>query len=230
MKLSIKILAASLLPFLIIISLYHFWGTETFSSHMGDMFRQQAAGKLLQAEEDIREFFLISESHLKLLATIAPPDQQHPAAAKVALAGLLQNEESFFQISAVNIQGQQWLRINKFPDGQNPEQLRNLFSSPIYQHPMLELTPFLGNISWQQGYPLPLLDISIPVKKKQSGEISGIIWARLSLQGIQTILERFLPVHGKLILAHVSSGATLVQADDTRQDFTSLEAQALQEV
>jgi len=230
MKLSVKILTASLLPFLGIIGLYHFLSTETFSRHMGDMFRQQAAGKLQQAEQDIRQFLVISESHLDLLSSIAPPDQQHPAAARVALDGLLQSEESIFQISAVNVRGQEWLRINKFPDPQNAEELRNLFSSPIYQQPMLELTPFLGNFSWQQGFPLPLLDISIPVKKKQSGEISGIIWARLSLQGVQTILERFLPVRGKLMLVDAASGALLVQADDTQQDFGSLEAEALQEV
>ncbi len=230
MKLSVKILAASLLPFLVIIGLYHFLSTDTFSRHMGEMFKQQATGKLLQAEEDIRQFLLISESHLKLLATISPPNQQHPVATRVALAGILQNEESLFGISAVNVRGQEWLRINKFTGTHETTKLTNLFSSPIYQHPMLELRTFLGNITREQGFPLPLLDISIPVKKKESGKISGIIWARLSFQEIQTILERFLPVKGKLMLVKVPSGEILVQADDTRDDFTLLEGEALQKV
>ncbi len=230
MNLSVKILAASLLPFLIIIGLYHFLSTETFSRHMGDMFRQQAASKLIQAEEDIRQFLLVSESHLELLATISPPDQQNPAQARVAMAGLLQNEESLFRISAVNVRGQEWLRINKFPDAKHADKLLNLFSSPIYQQPMLELTTFLGNATWEQGYPLPLLDISIPVKQKQNGEISGIIWARLSLQKVQTILERFLPDQGKLVLVQSPTGKILIQADNTNRNFTPLEVKAIREV
>lgn len=230
MKLSVKILSASLLPFLVIIGFYHFLTTETFSRHMDDMFRQQAVAKMLQAEEDIQQFMHISESHLKLLAAISPPTEQNPIAAKMALANLLQTEESFFRISAVNIRGQEWLRINKFPTAHEDEELENLFSSPLYQQPMLELTTFWGNVSWQQGYPLPMLDITIPVKQKLTGKISGILWGRLSLQGVQTILERFLPVNGKLMLVHVSSGKTLVKADDTKHNFTKLEAKALQEV
>ena len=230
MNLSVKILAASLLPFLVIIGLYHYLSTEAFSHHMGDMFRQQAAAKLLQAEEDIREFLFISESHLKLMATISPPNQQRPLESKVAMAGILQNEESFFRISAVNVRGQEWLRINKFPDVHAKQKLLNLFSSPIYQHPMLEATAFRGNFSRDEGLPLPMVDISIPVKERRSGEISGILWARISLQGVQTILERFLPNRGKLMLVQVSNGETLVQADDTKRDFTEFEAKALQKV
>lgn len=227
MKLSVKILTASLLPFLVIITTYHFLGVKAFSHYMDAMFREQAAGKLMQAEEDIRQFLMVSESHLDLLASIAPPNQQEPTKARVNLARLLQSEESLFQISAVNTRGQEWLRIKKFPDAQHQEELRNLFSSPIYQQPMLQLTPFFGNISWQQGYPLPLFDISIPVKEKKSGQVTGLIWARFSLQEVQTILERFLPPRGKLLLVRLSDGEHLVQADDTRDDFTPLEGQAL---
>ena len=225
MKLSVKILAATLLPFLFIIGLYHYLSSTAFSRHMEDMFRQRAAGNMLQAEEDIRQFLQVSESHLQLLAAVAPPTEQRPSEARIALSGLLQNEESLFRISAVNVRGEEWLRINKFPDAHNPEERRNLFSSPIYQQPMLELTTFLGNITWQQGFPLPVLDISIPVKDKQSGEISGIIWAQLSLQEVQTILERLLPPRGKLMLVQASSGDILVQADDTRRDFTRFESE-----
>ncbi|MDH4320716.1 MAG: ATP-binding protein, partial [Desulfobulbaceae bacterium] len=230
MKLSVKILAATLLPFLIIIGFYHYLSSSAFSSHMEDMFRQRAAVNLLQAEEDIRQFLQISESHLKLLAAISPPDEQRPAEARVALSGLLQNEESLFRISAVNVRGEEWLRIHKFPDAQQTEERRNLFSSPIYQQPMLELTTYLGNITWQPGFPLPVLDISIPVKEKQSGKISGIVWAQLSLQEVQTILERLLPTRGKLMLVQVTSGDILVQADDTRRDYTTLETKTREKI
>ena len=230
MKLSFKILAATLLPFLVIIGLYHFLSAEAFSRHMGEMFRNQANGKLLQADEDIQAFLLIGEANLKLLASISPPDQSRPLEAKIALEGLLQNEESFFRLSAVNVKGEEWLRVEKFPDAYSREELRNLFASPIYQQPMLDLKTFRGNISRQKGYPLPLLDISIPVKEKQSGRITGIIWARLSLQGVQTILERFLPSRGKLMLVQASTGEILVQADDTKRNFDEFENEALQAV
>ena len=76
MKLSRKILLASIVPFLAIITMYHFLSTGAFSSHQVEIFQQQAASSLSQIEEDIRLFFLTSEYELRQLAVINPPDQQ----------------------------------------------------------------------------------------------------------------------------------------------------------
>ena len=146
------------------------------------------------------------------------------------MRSLLQNVESFFRLSAINVSGREWLRVNKFPTARDEQDLLNLFGSPIYQRPMLELGPFLGNIKRYDDFPLPLIDISLPVKDRKSGEISGIIWAELSFQGIQTLLERYLPAQGKILLIRVENGEVLMQADDTKIDFTTLETEVLQEV
>ena len=230
MKLSKKILIASIFPFLAIIGLYHFLSTGAFSKHLVEIFQQQANNSLTQIEEDIRHFFLGKEYELKLLTFISPPDQQQPVASRIALHSLLQNVESIFRISAINVRGREWLRINKFPSSAEEQDLFNLFGSQIYQRPMLELAPFLGNIERYEDFPLPLIDISLPVKDRKSGEISGIIWAKISFQGIQTLLERYLPPRGKILLIRMENGEVLLQADDTKVDYTILQTEVLQEV
>jgi len=230
MKLSRKILIASLFPFLAIIGMYHYLSSEAFSNHLGAIFRQQAGNSLAQVEEDMRQYLLKREYDLKLMTLISPPDQERPVASRIALRGLLQHVESFFRISAINVNGREWLRINKFPTAHHEPDLLNLFDSPIYQRPMLELTPFYGNIKRYEDFPLPMIDISLPVKDRASGEISGIIWAEISFQGIQTLLERYLPVRGKIQLIRLENNEVLVQADDTKTDFAALENEVRQEV
>ena len=230
MKLSRKILIASLVPFLVIIGMYHFLSSEAFSSHLVAIFQQQADNSLSQLEEDIRQFLLKREYELRLLAFISPPYQSRPEASRIALRGLLQNVESFFRISAINVNGREWLRVTKFPTARHEQDLLNLFGSPIYQRPMLELAPFLGNIKRYEDFPLPVIDISLPVKDRETGEISGILWAEVSFQGIQTLLERYLPPWGKIQLMRMENGEVLVQADDTKADYTALEKEVQEEV
>ena len=230
MKLSRKILIASLVPFLVIIGMYHYLSSEAFSSHLVTIFRQQADTSLSQVEEDIRQFLLKREYELKLLTSISPPDQKRPVVSRIALRSLLQNVESFFRLSAINVNGREWLRVNKFPTAHAEQDMLNLFGSPVYQRPMLELAPFYGNINRNEDFSLPTIDISLPFKDRESGEISGIIWAKVSFQGIQTLLERYLPARGKIQLIRMENGDVLAQADDTKVDFTALESEVVQEV
>ncbi|HIJ79841.1 MAG: ATP-binding protein [Desulfobulbaceae bacterium] len=230
MKLLIKILSASLLPFLAIIALYHILSTVVFSDHMHDMFKHRAENSLLQTEDDIHQFFINSESHLTLLATISPPNQEAPLAAQIALRGMLQNEESLFRISAIDAKGKEWLRFNKFPESNDDNILLNLFSSPIYQRPMLDRQPYIGSIEHNMDYPLPFFNISVPLKNRQSGTIYGFIWGQFSFQNIQTLLEHYLPKKGKLMLLQLDNHEPLVQADDTADNFDELEQQAIHEI
>jgi len=230
MKLSRKILAASLLPFLTIIGIYHILSSNSFTSHLVHIFRQQADASLSRAEDDLRFFLLNNEYQLKLLATIRPPNQQRPVASRVALRGLLNNIESFFQISAINTNGKEWLRVTKFPTLKDDQGPLNLFNSPVYQQPLLNKAPYLGTITREDNFPLPFINLSVPVKDYRSGRVSGIIWVKISFQGIQTLLERYLPVRGKIMLVGPDNGEVLAQADDTRIDFKAAEKEVIQEV
>ena len=201
-----------------------------FSSHLEEIFRQQAASSLSQTEEDIRRFFLNREYDLRQLANIAPPDQQQPSSTRIAMRGLLHNVESLFRLSAITVSGREWLRVNKFPTGRDEQKTRNLFGSKLYQRPMSELVPFLGNIKRSDDFPLPLVDMALPVKDRRSGQVCGILWAEISFQGIQTLLERYLPTRGKILLVRMENSEILLQADDTREDYTGLEADVLRQV
>ncbi len=230
MKLVSKILLSSLGSFAVFFGLYHFMTNQAVTSHLVNIFIEQAETKLAHAEEDIRKFFLASEFNLKMLSNINPPSQQSLDQTRVAMNAILQSMESSFQISAVNVNGREWLRINKFPVSKDEDlPLQNLFSSPIYQQPMLEMTSYLGGIERDIDYPLPFIHLSVPVKNRNTGQVSGVVWSKLSLQGVQAILERYVPTQGKVML--VKSGHELLaHSDDTRVNFTSLEGEVLQNI
>ncbi|MEW6220829.1 MAG: PAS domain S-box protein [Thermodesulfobacteriota bacterium] len=229
MTLSRKILLSALLPFLTVIGLFHFLSTAAFSDRLGSIFRLSAEHRLTRLEEDIRAFFLNSEQQLRFLAAVSPPDPARPEASRAALRGLLRLTESFFQASAISANGKEWLRAKKFPLGPDQEPFADLFSSPLYQKPMLELATQLGDVAWRQDFPFPSIDIAVPIQDRRNGEPVGVLCAQLSFQGLQPLLERSVPDDGKVVLARASDGAALVAADDTRADFSDIEAQAMEE-
>ncbi len=230
MKLSLRILFATLLPFLGIIGAYHFLGTKAFDRHLSENYRQLADNRLMQAEIDINDFFYANQVQLGRLAILTPPDQNRPIVSENIMRGLLQNEESFFSLAAINAEGRVWLQVDKFHVPDVAAELQNLFNDPIFQTPMAEGAPFLGRIFRLQEFPLPFIDISVPVKDKSSGSVSGIIWAQLSFQGIQAILERYIPQQGKLILLSQTTGDILVTADDTQMDFSVFNDEVFNEI
>ncbi|MDH5297977.1 MAG: ATP-binding protein, partial [Desulfobulbaceae bacterium] len=87
--------------------------------------------------------------------------------------------------------------------------------------------PFFGNIHWQEGFDLPFLDISVPVRDKMRGNIAGIIWAQLSFQDIQSLLENHLPERGKIMLFLAGDPKPLAVASDTASDFSALEKEVV---
>lgn len=228
MTLSRKILIASLVPFLAVIGLYHVLSTIALSRHLAGIYRQQAESVLLRLEEDILNFLKQNADNLHFLADNNPPDQTQPTSSKISLNGLLLHAESIFQVSAINANGAEWLRVRKFPSSKE-EPLFNLFSSPIYQGPMLNLTTQFGEIIQQQHYPLPFMNISVPIQDRQSGQPKGVLWGEISFQGIQCLLEHILPSHGKVALIRTVDSKIIASADDTRVSFADLEVEALQE-
>ncbi len=227
MKLLHRILAATILTFLGIIGLYHVLLSGFFTRHLNALYQQQATNRLAQAEEDVRSFLLAGEYQLNLLATITQPDPQRPTETRMAMGGLLNNVESFFRISAINANGKEWLRLHKFPTSGNDQQLNNYFMTPLYQRPMLEMRPYFGGFTRVPGFPLPFMDIAVPIKDRQSGKANGVIAAQVSFQPVQTILERYLPPQGKILLARANDNGVLVAADDSKNDFAPLERRVL---
>ncbi len=183
-----------------------------------------------KAEDDIRLSIADKEKQLKFLAAITPLNKKNPTASKVAIQILLHDVETFSRISVINTNGKEWLRLDKFPLALKEQNPVSNFSSPIFQQPMLELKTYLGNIQWHEGYQLPFIDLSIPVRDRMTGIIDGVLWARISFQEIQSLLESYLPAQGKLMLVQAGTDRLLVEADDTKFDFSDLESEALADV
>ncbi len=230
MRLSYKIFGGSLLPFLAVIVLYHLLSARAFNGYLGELFRQKANSSLSHAEDDIRATLRHSKAQIKLLAALTPPDRRHPADTGVHFHVLLSSDEALFRLAALDAKGNQWLAVDKFPVPERNTGPRNFFSSPLYQRPMLALTTFFGNIGRYGNFPLPFIDISVPTRDHTTNDVNGVIWAKLSFQVIQSILEHHLPRDGKIMLIGADDNITLAQADDTKLDFSPLEQSARKKI
>lgn len=229
MKLSTQILTASLLPFIFLTTSYYLLTKHSFTSHLDSLYLSQTETKLIQIEENFRSFIRSMEDQLKFFAAIRPPDESQVTSSRINFLYLLQGSESIFQVSAINTKGREWLRVEQFPSGTD-NQLLNLFSSPIYLQPMLSLAVYTDKVKLTNNFPTPFLDISLPVKIYNTGELSGVLWAKISLQEIQVFLEQFIPVHGKIMLLEGTSGNTLVKADATGKDFIPVEQKIIHNI
>lgn len=230
MKLSGKILAASLIPFLIIILLYSFLSARTFSTYLEDLFLEQSETKILQAEADIRNFILNNEYQLKLLALLNPPTRKDPALARITLQALMHYIEAFFRLAVISANGQIWLQTYKFPETDLHTDPGSLLESPIFTLPIERHLPFLGDIHFEKNFSSPFVSLSIPLKNEASGKVENVLWAHLSFQGIPAILERYIPPDGKIMLIDTKKGQILAEADNSSGDASALHDEFIREI
>nr|MBF0221169.1 hypothetical protein [Desulfobulbaceae bacterium] len=229
MKLSTQILTASLLPFIFITSSYYYLTGHTFREHINNLYLSRTETELIQIEKNFRSFISDMEAHLKFFAAIQPPDESQASRTRISFTHLLQGSESIFQVSAINTNGREWLRVEQFPS-ETGNKLLNLFTSPIYLQPMLNLSFYIDKISFSTNFPIPFIDISLPIKVLRTGELSGVLWAKVSFQVVQGFLEQFIPDQGKILLLDGASGNTLVKADATEKEFLSVEQLMIKDI
>jgi nitrogen-specific signal transduction histidine kinase len=228
MKLSSKILAAAFFPFLVIIGLYQYFSVAAFNK-VADIFVAQAEQRLTHINDDLHLFFKVHEDKLIFLARTSPPHPDKIENSRTVLQLVLQESESIFSISAINKQAMEWLKIEKFPHLKKNYKLKYYFDSPIYQVPMLEMKTLIGQSHMHGNFKLPFFDLAVPVKDSQHGDITGVLLAEISFQGVQPILESGLPSEGKVLLFDILKKRIITQADDTRLDFSSLESEVINE-
>lgn len=227
MRLSFKIFMASLLPFMLIAVAYQYLTTSLFSGYLIDNYRQQTGSKLYHVEENIRYFLEQLEGELRIVAKEELLDPKHPKQSRKALNNFLHHDDSFAAISAITANGREWLRLSRFSLPTEPDAPRNLFYAPVYQVPLLGMKSYVGYSRLEPDFALPFFDISIPVKNRQTGQISGVLWLKSYSQPVQDILEDALPARGKIMLLRSDNNEVIIQADDTRQDYGNSERKAL---
>ena len=229
MKLATKTQTTTILLFLIVIGCYFFLSTGTFSSHLEEEYRNKAETSLNQAQEDIEHFFKESVDHLDELGHILPLDSTDFSPSTGLLNVILEHVETFFQIAIINANGIEIVKVEKFPTQNPSKEISNLFSSPIYQTPMLENAPYIGSLLHDPNYSLPLFSLAVPYRNKLNGLTTHVLSAQVSFQDIQSILERYLPVDGKIMLVNADNLETIILADSTKEDFSILETSLLKE-
>ncbi|MDH4318794.1 MAG: ATP-binding protein, partial [Desulfobulbaceae bacterium] len=102
--------------------------------------------------------------------------------------------------------------------------------SDIFRRPVEKKLPYWGNIDWYQNDSLPHVDVAVPVKiLSEDDAVTGVLWGRLSLRGLEPLLARYLPEHGKIALYSDVAGY-LLGGDDLRSDFPALEDEVIAEL
>ena len=230
MKLSGKIFIASLLPFLVIATAYHYLATDLFSGYLSDNYRQQASSQMQHLEEMLITFLEDSQNELQVLARIEAPDQKHPDQTRRAFNSFLYHDDSLVRISAISNNGREWLQLSKYPFSTGSDTPKSLFYSPVYQMPLLKMAAYLDYSRIEPDFALPFFDLSIPFKNRQTGELSGVLWLKIYPQPLQDILENSLPIAGKIMLLRSENSEVILQADDTKNDFASSEQQIISKI
>ncbi len=231
MKLASKVFMASLLPFLGIAVAYHYLATSLFSNHLTELYRQEAGKELRQTERDFRHFLTESETELRLMARSNFVDQTRPEQTRRTLNNFLYHDAAFAEISAITNNGREWLRVSKYQDlRESDNNPKSLFYEPRYQKPLLQLEPYFAFSKKYPDFALPFMEMSVPVKNRQTGGVAGVLWLKIYSQPVQDILEDSLPAMGKIMLISSESGEVILQADDTRQDFSGSENLSIKKI
>jgi len=113
MKLSTKIQAASLLPFLVIIAVYHLYSSNAFSEHLGEIYRNQTWSRLSQAQDDIIHYFNSVESEFLLLSALIEPSDAQPLECDIPLRAMFHHLDGLSHLSVLDAEGREWKRLER---------------------------------------------------------------------------------------------------------------------
>lgn len=213
MKILYKLLIAIILPFLLI-NLFVFLTTTYFSnSYLAKTFSDKTLTDMVYLERYVKQYFHEIESSLSLLTRLTPPNPKNIQESKMIMDVYLNRLPEVHRVSAIDLTGEEWIRLNKFNTEEIDKEFLSLFYSPIYKVPMLQNKIYLGEINSIDYSDENLMDISLPIKNLETGKTSGVIWIKLSFQNIYDLLEQSLPVQGKIMLIY--KGEVLVEADSS---------------
>jgi len=142
----------------------------------------------------------------------------NPVKQQQYLNRILQIHFAVLELSVLNEKGVEALRIGRFL-GPNPE-MRDFRSEELFAGAMGPRGQFIGRLERFQGL-YPTVTISVPIidQRVQPAKAVGIIAARVSLNGLSTMLAMEFPASGKSQAAVMTRDGFLIAHSDPREIY-----------
>ena len=128
------------------------------------------------------------------------------------LNSIMQLHKAFLDISVIDIDGQETIRIGRFVRSSN---LRNFSNSPVFKR-AVKSGEFMGEIKRNMGS-YPSLTIAIAIANPSNNQTNGVIIAKLSLNGLSGILKTSFPPSTHTRAAVIDSNGFLVAHSDSEE-------------
>ncbi len=130
---------------------------------------------------------------------------------------ILQVHLAVLELSVVDAKGEETLRTGRFLGGQ--QEMRKLGGEDYYAAAMAR-GQFIGRLERFQGlYPTVTIAVAIMDGKQQPAKAAGVLAAKVSLNGLTSMLGMEFPATGKSIAAVVDSDGFLIAHSDPKAVF-----------
>lgn len=142
----------------------------------------------------------------------------NPVKQQQYLNRILQIHFAVLELSVMNDKGVEVLRIGRFL-GANPE-MRDFRTEDVFTGAMGPRGQFIGRLERFQGL-YPTVSISVPIldQRVQPARAVGVIAARVSLNGLSTMLAMEFPASGKSQAAVLTRDGFLIAHSDPREIY-----------
>ncbi|MBI3289185.1 MAG: HAMP domain-containing protein, partial [Elusimicrobia bacterium] len=141
-----------------------------------------------------------------------------PAKQQQYLSRILQIHFAVLELSVINDKGVEVLRLGRFL-GPDPD-MRDFRGEEIFLGAMGPRGQFIGRLERFQGL-YPTVTISVPIvdQRVQPAKAVGVIAARVSLNGLSTMLAMEFPTSGKSQAAVLTRDGFLIAHSDNREIY-----------
>ncbi len=142
----------------------------------------------------------------------------NPGKQQQYLNRILQIHFAVLELSVLNDKGMEVLRIGRFL-GPNPD-MRDFRTEELFTGAMGPRGQFIGHLERFQGL-YPTVTISVPIldQRVQPAKNVGVISARVSLNGLSTMLAMEFPASGKSQAAVMTRDGFLIAHSDPREIY-----------
>ncbi len=131
---------------------------------------------------------------------------------------ILQIHFAVLELSVLNDQGVEALRIGRFL-GPNPD-MRDFKGEDLFSAAMGPRGQFIGHLERFQGlYPTVTISVAIMDQRVQPARAVGVVAARVSLNGLSTMLAMEFPASGKSQAAVMTRDGFLIAHSDPREIY-----------
>ena len=128
---------------------------------------------------------LVSASQAEEFASL-----QNPARQQMYLNRLMQLHPAFLDLSVIDASGRERLRLGRFLN--ETPQMRDFSSQLVFLKPMKEQVEYVGSLERFLGQ-YPTITVSVPITDPSSRKVSGVLMAKLGLNGLTHMLHQQFP-------------------------------------